>query len=245
MRSLMLLTIAVLARVGFADTVLTRTVHTEAFLMAGEETPAKDTQHMTWIGKQRMRVESDDMVMLVRLDQRKLYLLDARQKAASVIDLPFDIKKYVPTEVASLIEKNAPFATVTAYEETRKIGAWNTRRYTVTIMSPNGLSSKEEVWTTKDLEIDFTEYAAMNHQVSTLRGGGGTLAEEMKRLDGVPVMTSRVRMVNGTEIRSRDELVSVEKKDAPEGVFDVPADYVQKPFDPMTEMRGRRAPAKH
>ncbi len=227
-----------------AETLLTHSVHTDAFQANGTEMPAKDGQRVLWIGKQRMRLETDESTIVVRLDQRKMYMIDARHKIATVIDLPFEMRKYFPSELGEKVEKNAPFATVTAHDDIRKFGEWNTRRYTVSIKTGQVPSSKEEVWTTKDLAVDLAEYAALNHQISMLRAGGGMLAEEMKRLEGIPVLTNRVRLMDGVEIRSREELVSVEEKPAPEGLFDVPADYVQKPFDPYAELQSRRKAAK-
>lgn len=233
-----------LAAEARAETVLMHVVHTEAYQRNGAEVPAKDSRQAVWIGKQRMRVETDDTTMVVRLDLSKMYLLDARQKIAAVIELPFEIRRYFPPEVLERVEKSAPFATVTPHEETRKIGEWNAQRYTMSIQTGTTPTSREEVWTTKDLPIDLAEYNALNQQISMLRAGGGTLAYEMKRLEGVPVLTNRVRLVDGVEVRSRDELVLVEEKPAPEGLFDVPADYQQKPFDPYAELQTRRRAAK-
>ncbi len=227
-----------------AETLLTHSVYTEAFQANGTEVPAEEGQRSLWIGKQRMRLETGDSTILVRLDQQKMYLIDARHKVATVIELPFEMRKYFPPELGEKVEKNAPFATVTAQEETRQIGEWNTRRYTVSIKTGGAPTSKEEVWTTKDLAVDLAEYTALNHQISMLRAGGGLLAEEMKRLEGIPVLTNRVRFMDGVEIRSREELVSVEEKPAPEGLFDIPADYAQRPFDPYAELQSRRAAAK-
>jgi hypothetical protein len=235
---------ALSARPAFAETLLTHTVHTEAYSKDGAEVPAKEIQRTLWVGKQRMRFESEDSTILVRLDQQKMYLLDARSKIANVIELPFEFRRYFPPEVRERIEKNAPFATVTPQDETRKIGEWQTRRHMVSIKSAGTLTSREEVWATKDLPVDRSAYDELMHEINLLRAGGGLMAEEMKRLEGIPVLTNRVRFVDGIEIRSREELVSVEDKPAPEGLFDVPADYTQKPFDPYGELQARRKAAK-
>ncbi len=236
--------VAFLAPRTAAETLLTHSVHTEAYSKDGVEVPAKESQRTLWLGRQRMRFETEDSTILVRLDQQKMYLLDARTKVANVIDLPFEFRRYFPPEVRERMEKNAPFATVTPQDETRKIGEWQARRHIVSIKTAGAPTSREEVWATKDLPIDLAEYGELSHQVNLLRAGGGFLAEEMKRLEGIPVLTNRVRFVDGVEIKSREELVSVEEKPAPEGLFDVPADYAQKPFDPYAELQSRRKAAK-
>jgi hypothetical protein len=72
--------------------------------MMGQTQPAKDSTEITWIGKDRMRVEEGDRVTIVRADQKKMYVLDAKAKTYSVLDLPVDIKKYVPAEAAKMME---------------------------------------------------------------------------------------------------------------------------------------------
>lgn len=232
--------ITLAASASATDVLLTRKIHTDAYKMGGREIAAKESTQTLWMsGKDRMRVEVDDMTMVIRLDQKKMYILDVTQKVANVIDLPFDMMKYVPAEMAPMMEKNAPMATVTPTEETRKIGTWNARRFAITTTSPQGMASKEEVWTTKEVGVDLAAYMDMSRQIASMRPGGAAMADEMRKLDGITVMANRVRTMNGAEIKSHEELTSVEQKDAPAGSFEVPADYTQKPFDPMSEMRAR------
>ena len=64
----------------------------------------------------------------------------------------------------------------------------------------------------------------------------------MKKIEGIP-SSSRARARCATrEIKTRDELVSVERKEAPAGAFDVPADFQKKPFDLRNTMGGGRGP---
>ena len=37
----------------------------------------------------------------------------------------------------------------------------------------------------------------------------------------------------GTEVKTSDEVISIETKAAPEGVFGIPDGYTERPFDPM------------
>ena len=83
-----------------ADLVITKSKHADAVKMPGHEQPATDTAEVTWFGKDRMRNEDGDHVTIVRADQKKMYLLDVKAKTVSTIDLPLDMKKYMPPEMA-------------------------------------------------------------------------------------------------------------------------------------------------
>jgi hypothetical protein len=61
------------------------------------------------------------------------------------------------------------------------------------------------------------------------------MAAEMKKVDGIPVLTERTRSMMGSDAKSRDEVLSIEQKEPPEGHYDVPAGFTEKPFDPMAD----------
>src|SRR5262245_25290562 len=96
-----------------ADLVVTKEKHSDALKMPGHEQPAQDTREVSWIGKDRLRVEEGSKVTLVRADLKKLYLIDTQAKTYSAVDLPFDMKKYVPPEMAGMLDQMMPKATVT------------------------------------------------------------------------------------------------------------------------------------
>jgi hypothetical protein len=59
----------------------------------GENQPAKDSTEVTWIGKDRMRIEDGNDVTIVRTDLKKMYMLDMQAKTFTALDLPVDIEK--------------------------------------------------------------------------------------------------------------------------------------------------------
>jgi hypothetical protein len=227
-----------------ADLVITQTKHTDASKSpGGRDQPAKDVTSTIWLGKDRMRIEDGEQTIIVRADQKKLYMLDAKAKTASVIDLPFDMKKYVPPEAAPMFESMMAGmkATLTPTTETKKIGEWNATKYTLTYTRPMGpagdMSTTEEIWATKDVAVDR---AAWNEMSSSMWSfvGGPAMAEEMKKIEGLPILVERTQTMMGSTTKSKDTVTSVASKDAPEGAYEVPKDFTQKPFNPMEDMKG-------
>jgi hypothetical protein len=207
------------------DTMMVRKTHIDAFKSGSGETPARDTTQTIWISKNHVRMESDDNVVLLRLDDKKLYLIDPKQKTYNTIGLPFDIKKYLPPEMGELFDKmkasNPITGTVTATDETKKIHDWTAKKFELSMQGGMGGAVTEDIWTTTDIAIDTTAIGEMLRLKASMMPGGEAVAEEMKKITGVPVMSDRTQ----GPIKTHEELVSVEQKDAPAGAFEVPKDY--------------------
>ena len=220
-----------------ADLVITSAKHSDAVKMMGQEQPAEDTVEVTWVGAGRMRIEEGERVTIVRTDLKKMFMLDTAAKTVSTLDLPFDLKKYVPAEQYAMLE---PFmsqmkATLTPTTETKKIKDWNATKYTLNMTMPMGGSVTQEMWVTKDVELDQAAFNEMQGAMMSTAMGGGSMAGEFKKIDGLVLLTERTLTMMGQASKSREEVTSIEKKDATEGLYDVPKDYTEKPFDPMAD----------
>ena len=207
-----------------ADLVITKSKHADAMKMPGMEQPAKDTTEITWLGKDRMRSEEDDRVTIVRVDLKKMYMLDVKAKTVSTIDLPFDMKKYLSPEMAPMMEQmmGQMKVTVTPTTETKKIKEWNATKYTMTMTMPMGGGFTQELWATKDVQLDRAAYGELAGAMMSTGMGGKTIADEYKKIDGLVIMTERTHTMMGQSFKSREEVTSVESKDAPEGQYDIP-----------------------
>jgi hypothetical protein len=218
------------------DTVITKSKHSDAFM--GQ--PAKDSTEVLWIGADHMRVEEGTSVTIVRADLKKMYMLDTAAKTVTTIDLPFDMKKYMPAEMAPMMEQMAAQqkVTVTPSTETKMIKDWNATKYTMTMSMGMGGSMTQEMWVTKDIGTDRAGWQEMlSAQVASNPFASG-MAAEMKKIDGIAVMTERTMSMMGSESKSTENVLTVEVKEAPAGHYDVPAGYTEKPFDPMAGMGG-------
>jgi hypothetical protein len=105
-----------------------------------------------------------------------------------------------------------------------------------------GGPASEDIWASKDVAVDAAAFHMMMGAMQSLRPGGNAGAEEMKKIDGIPVLVESTRKMRDQEIKTREELVSVERKEAPLNAFDVPADFQKKPFDMRNQMGGGRGP---
>ncbi|MEQ1892894.1 MAG: DUF4412 domain-containing protein [Planctomycetota bacterium] len=217
---------------GAGDLVVTKEKHSDA--MAGQA--ATDTVEVSWFGKDRMRTDEGTSITIVRADLKKMYMLDAKAKTYSVIDLPLDMKKYIPAEMAPMLEHmGAMKATVTPTTETKKIKDWDATRYTMTMSMPMG-GMTQELWVVKNLGAEFPGWRELSATVMSANPFGGNMAEEMKKIDGLPVLVERTMKMPGGEMKARESVVSVETKEPAAGFYDLPEGYTEKPFDPLAGM---------
>lgn len=221
------------------DLVVTKEKHTDAGTMMGQAQPAQDSVEVIWIGKDRLRVEEGNSVTIVRSDLKKMYQLDTQAKTYTAIDLPIDLKKYVPTEMAPMIEQMASQmkVTVTPTSEIKKIKDWDATRYTLSMSMPMGGGSTQEMWVVKGLDADRAGWQEMYCTLLGTTPFGSAMATEMRKIDGLPVLTERTQSMMGSEIKSRESVVSVEQKEPAADLYDLPKGYTEKPFDPMADMQ--------
>lgn len=234
--------LALLASPALADLQLVKKTRSDASKAGDKETPAKDSKTTIWMAKDRMHVASDEMTAIVRLDQKKLILIDDKAKTWTAIELPLDMKKYVPPELAGRVEQmmaaQAMAAKVEPKEEVRKFGEWSAKSYEITLSRAGREVSKETVWTTKDIKGDVAAYGEMYSALVGINPMQKNLATELKKLEGLPVYSERTQSTPAGEQKIVEELVSATEKDAPAGIYDAPADYKEKPFDPMSAAGG-------
>lgn len=233
--------VAALATPTFAsDLLITTAKHSDAVKMMGQEMPAKDSTQTTWFSKDKLRMEDGDKVTIVRADLKKMFTINLSDKTYTAVDLPFDLKKYIPPEAAPMVEQmmSQMKITVTPTTETKKIKEWNATKYTMT-MSGQMFTMTSDMWVTKDIKMDSAAFTEMHGSMMSLMPGGSAMVAELKKIEGFPVLTERTQTpMMGGEMKEKEEVTAVETKDAPEGTFDVPKDFKEVPFDPMSEMGG-------
>ncbi len=240
---LLLALVALLPAAAGADTVLTSKSHTDAFSIMGQNQPAEDRTIQTWIGADRMARLGDKADYIVRLDQSKMYIVDHNDKTFSPIDLPVDLKKILPPEMAQMLEQMSGMmkmdATVTPTDETQKIGEWNAKKYLIGV-NAMGMNIDIESWHSTDVDVDYSALAKLATHRAALQPQGGDWMKKIAEIPGYPVRQKITMKMMGTPMLSTQELVSVGEKPAPAGTYEVPGGYTEKAFDPMAQQGQRR-----
>jgi len=225
-----------------ADIYIKKIKHTDAVTIMGQTQPAKDEEGATWMAKEKMREdEGKSKSTVIRFDLNKIFVFDHIQKTSSEIDLPIDLEKVLPAEAKQMMQMMQVTANVIDTGETQKIKNWNCKKYLVEVgisMMGMNMPMKMEMWVSKDLEIDLKLYEKFYTEFLALQPMFKDFAEEFKKIEGYPVLTLFSMTMMGTETKYQEEVVSVEKKDAPTGTYDPPEEYTKtETFNPFQQRR--------
>lgn len=220
-----------------ADLVITQTEKTEGAKVAGVQRAGKEKTEVLWVGKDRLRSEVGSRVTIVRADLKKLYLLDTHAKTFSAVELPIVIEKHLPPAVAEALMPTIlqTKVSVVPTTETKTINGWKTTRYTLTLTTSAGATTKDELWVTKDVPAEFAALQELRAAQWSAQMFGVTPAAELKKLDGIAVLVEHSGSEMGVETKSRTEVRAIEKKEPAEGLYDVPKDFTEIAFDPLSD----------
>lgn len=225
----------VLAAPAGADQVLTLETHQGAFQMQGQEQPARDATVEIWIGPDAVARDQEDSRVV--LTESQLILVNHEAETYSVIDLPVDMKELLPEgmqEMADQMMQQARIsAEVEAADETREINGWQSRLWTVTMSNAMGLNVSMKLWASDEVDVDPAPYRRLTEALSSLQPGGGEWVEKLSAIEGFPVLRETSMQMGQGAMNSSEELVSVEERDAPEGLYGAPEGYERKDFNPM------------
>jgi hypothetical protein len=225
-----------------AATKIVQQSHQDAFTVMGKTQPAMDSERVIWLDTDRLRMDDAGAAFIVRLDLRKMYIIDHDLETVSAVDLPVDLAALLPAGVADqMLPMLQLEVEVTPTDETKKVGEWNARRYNVK-MTSNMVTVEQVLWVTKEIDVDLDAYYRAFHQILSLQPGTEGVLDELRTIDGFTVeeqAVTKMSMVGEVEMRSHDVTLSVETLDAPAGLFEPPATYTVKEFDLMAAMQGQ------
>jgi hypothetical protein len=224
-----------------ADTLLTLKNHVDAVQVAGESQPAKDTQVRIWVANDRLRRDEGETSAILRLDRNKLYVIRHADKTWSELDLPVDFARLMPkgSEQVGAVWAQQMKLTVELQPtgETRTVGTWNARKVKMDITNATGMKIASTLWVSKDVQ----GWSALNRLAATLAAlqpGSASWVSALEQMDGFPVLREDRVEAMGARFGTREELVSVETRDANPGAYEPPAGYQQEPFNPLEGLGG-------
>lgn len=222
-----------------ADSLFTVKSHTDAFQVAGQKQPAKDNQVKIWVSGDKLRRDDGEQTMILRFDRSRLYMVNHETKSYSEIPLPIDIRKMMPKGSEAMADQIANgmklTVQVTPKSETKKVNQWNAKRYDVTIQSAMGMKISSTMWVSKEID-GYLPLNRLSATLASLQPGSAAWVKELEKIDGYPVLQESSIDALGAKFGTREELLAVEEKPAPDGTFEPPAGYTAQPYNPIAGM---------
>jgi Domain of unknown function (DUF4412) len=233
--SLLLLLLA-LGVPAAADSLLTLKNHVDAFQVAGESQPAKDTQIHIWVSGDKLRRDEGETSAILRLDRNKLYVIRHADKTWSELALPIDFVRLMPkgSEQAGALWAQQMKLTVQLQptNETRTVGTWNARKVKMDITNATGMKIASSLWVSKDVP-GWTALNRLAATMAALQPGSAAWVSALEQMDGYPVLREDKVEAMGARFGTREELLTLETREATPGTYDPPAGYKQAPFNPL------------
>jgi hypothetical protein len=222
-------------------------VHTDEFKMMGQTQPAKDQISVVWLGENKARMDQEAGTSSILLGDKKiLYMIDHNKKTYAEMPLDFEkmfdeaaaaqagddaetaeAKKKMPGFMKGLMKgvMGDMSAKVTETGETKKIGAWDCRKYLIEMSMGMAGKTNSEAWATEDLKVNYSLYFTSANAMLASQPGFDKIVKEMQKVKGVIVFqTAKVNMM-GAEVTSTTELLECTDKSAPAGTYDIPTGY--------------------
>jgi hypothetical protein len=236
--ALLIAAVGSIASLGSTDSLLTVKSHADAFELKGEAQPPKDTEVRIWVAGDRIRRDEGDTSMILRLDRNKLFLLHHPEKTYNELTLPVDFVRLMPKGKEELGQTWARqmrlTVKVTPGGETKKINGWSAQRVQMDITSAMGMKIGTTLWVSKDI-ASYAELNKLTASLAALQPGAADWSQKLGQLEGFPIVKEDDVDALGAHFRTREQLIAVETKVPPAGIYDPPAGYKAEPFNPLEE----------
>lgn len=198
--------------------------------------PEKLVIQEQWLGKNKIATISEDTSMILDLNTKKLFMIQHKAKTYIESNLPLDITKIMPDQMAGMMKGMMDSMTVSVKPngKTKKVLNWNTTGYDVSV-NMMGMDIKMVFWATGNPGFDWKAYSSLFTEVykAQMRMGEKFVAE-FKKIDGYPVEMETQMM--GISILSSVIEINPNKTPAA-GVYTVPAGYTKIDKLTMNDMK--------
>jgi len=250
MKKLILVVILALILILFFSLFLSADVYvkfverTKAFEMSGKRVPEKVEIREEWLAKDKFAYFSKDMSIIIDYKKEKLYFLVNKHKKYYEFPLDIDVAKLqelIPPKAAEIISSiKITDAKVNIGGQKKKIANWDCRQSDfemVLMIQALNIMPKFNIkfWTTKDIPFnhkDYTKgisdfYDRFVFRVLNVDENSKKELEKMNKIEGFHVANEVTVNMFGSEINVESQVLGLEEKPAPPGIYSVPKDYMK------------------
>jgi len=211
-----------------ADVYIKSKTHSDAMSVMGQNTPAQDGITEQWLGNDKYTFITGDQMFIIDLKKNLGYIINTKAKTYVEAALPLDMSKLLPPEAAAFAGMMKVSATVAPTNETKKFGSWNCVGYDVN-MSMTMFAMKMKVWAATDVPFDAAAFNAKiwGNLVAGMQMMDDASVKEMAKIKGFQIYSETTGDIMGAKIRQTTEVVEIVKKDAPAGIYSLPAGFTK------------------
>ncbi len=229
-----------------ADLYMKQKRHTDETKVMGQTQPATDEIVITWLGKDKARMDHDqDTSAIILLDKNVIISLDHTKMTYTEMQIgeweksiEEAMNKEAQTEedkegakkalgllkgLKSLVKFEAK---VTETKDTKRIKDLNCRKYILKANMPM-VKMTSEIWATEDIKVDFNLYRKISNVMMANMPGFQQALKEMEKIKGVMVYSESSGSALGANVKSTEELLEIGDKTPPAGAYEIPKGYAK------------------
>jgi hypothetical protein len=216
-----------------ADILITMKIQSDA--IPELDAPAGQQTSTTWLAKNKLREDSGDRSVIVDLDAKKLFVIDHGKKSYYALDLPVDIMAALPDDIRAQLEATIASmkieVKVTPTDESKEINGYTVKKYRIEMGGANVMKMTRDQWMTEEIGFDIGSFKSLMRTLLSAQPMGTDWLKQIWEIDGFPVLAESTVEVMGNEVRTKEELVSVENRTPADGTYAPPANYAAEAFD--------------
>lgn len=228
------------ATLALSADIYVKTVTTYQVASASQEISAPEQTRIAeqWISGKKIAMVNDPITVIVDIARNSAILVTPVSKTYVETALPIDMIKLLPAEIANMASAFQYTATVKPSGETKKIREWNCSGYDVAVSRSNGTSFAMKIWATTDVPFDLTDYQEMMGAVQKAQMFlSEATVKEFAKIKGIQVATEATMEYNEIQTRIMMETVEISQKNAPPGIFEIPAGFTKKATLSLGDLR--------
>jgi len=246
MKRILSLLVVVLAFGAYlhADVYIRTKTHADAMSMMGQNQPARDSVTEQWLSEDMVTTNMESQSIILDLKANKMFIVNISEKTYVETDLPLDMAKLLPPQAAQVMGgMMKATVTVAPNGQTKQVGTWKCAGYDVTIAMPMMMMTmKQTVWAASNVGVDLNRFMAKAYGTIIKAQNmmfDDAAVNEMKKIDGFPILTETTLEMMGTQNHRSSEVVEISKKTPPAGVYAVPDGFTKTDKLPMKDMQRR------
>ena len=232
-KSILIMLLVLVSAVSLqAETCIRAKEHTEASYSHGTVEPAADSESEVWIGDGRIAAIDDDYHLIFDFPGNTLTIIQFRDSSYIEAELPLDMTRIVAPE---MVQRMAMFPTtgeVKVLDEKKEIGGRECGCYMVgswiDYMGTRFRETERTSWITTDLPFDIDMLESYYDAVYRMNNFSNEYIEARKAVKGFEIFSESVQYSEGQANKSTSEVIGIEERDPPAGIYMIPEGYVKK-----------------
>ncbi len=217
-----------------AETCITTREHTDASYHHGTVDPATDSEREVWVGDGRMASIGEDYHLIFDFEGNKLTIIQFRDTSYVEAELPLDMTKIVAPEMVQRLAMFPTTGEVKPLDKKKDIGGRECVCYMVgswiDYMGTRFRETERTSWVTTDLPFDISLLEPYYDAVFRMNNFSDEYLEARKAVKGLEILSESIQYSEGQANKSTAEVLKIEEKDPPEGVYSIPEGFVKKDF---------------